>query len=187
MSLARGCLPRSLATFTLVIGLVSCGGSGGSHQTDYVPQFDDLWETFDKNYFFFEYKHIDWPAAKAPYRPRAAAARSEDDLIAAVKDMLSVLHDRHVWLQSSSGSQFYTFDPHYFVNWNKDVWLQYISRASWVQDKTNLGHATFSGVPYIAIGQWSLPQMSIDDLDAVLELFRNSSGLIVDVRMNGGG
>jgi C-terminal processing protease CtpA/Prc len=72
------------------------------------------------------------------------------------------------------------------VNWDRNVWLQYVGRSPYTQVKPNLGTSEFDGVPYLVVGGWT-SQFTVDDLDAALERFRGRSALIVDVRANGGG
>lgn len=158
----------------------------------YTAQFDAVWNTFDQQYPYFEQKKVDWNAMRARYRPAAAAAGSEAELAAVVREMLANLHDQHVALRDPNGKLLPTWTAANFVNWDSDAWEQYVRRAGWVQGQRNWGYAVFrsengADVPYIAIGSWRPEQVKLADLDATLERFRNAPAMILDVRMNFGG
>lgn len=59
--------------------------------------FDALWDDMDRNYSYFELKHIDWLAMKVKYRPRAVAALSLPEFVDIVGEMLGELDDGHIW------------------------------------------------------------------------------------------
>jgi len=91
----------------------SGGGSGHSTltQADALAQFDSLWNTFDQNYSYFDYKQVDWNAAKSSFRPRASQAVDQTTLNEVFKGMLATLHDQHVRLIAPSGTQIPTYEP----------------------------------------------------------------------------
>ena len=175
-----------------------CGGSGGSSSSvsgypassSYSDQFDFLWQTFDQKYPYFIYKNIDWDALKATYRPKAIQATSQDQFIEVMVQMLSNLHDMHLHFVNPEGQYIYTYAPTAFVNFDSTVWQQYLQAQgtsvhqvdSWVTT------AELDGVAYIAISSWASSSGSeTGDLDAALEPFQDAPGIIIDVRMNGGG
>ncbi len=154
---------------------------------DFTAQFDSLWSTFDREYSYFVHKQIDWNALRAMSRPRAIAATDQLGFIGVIREMLSQLHDVHVVLRDPAGAAIATYNPQHFINWNRSVWQQYISRASWTQGLGNWGYGVLDGVPYITIEGWGAASIRAADFDAALERFRNAPMLILDVRMNGGG
>jgi Peptidase family S41/Tricorn protease C1 domain len=154
---------------------------------DFAAQFDSLWSTFDREYSYFDYKRIDWNALRAAFRPRAIAAGDQIGFISIVREMLANLHDLHVVLRDPGGAVMATYDPQFFVNFDRSVWQQYIARANWTQGQGDWGHGVLDGVPYIYIGGWGTTSIRVADFDAALERFRNAPRLILDVRMNGGG
>ena len=68
------------------------------HATSSVQIFDQVWSDFDRYYAHFELSGVDWPAARAHYRPLAAAASNDYALAAAIAGMLAELRDPHVTL-----------------------------------------------------------------------------------------
>jgi carboxyl-terminal processing protease len=181
-----------LLTSLCAVAVTACGSGGGPASpsvpsADFGAQFDSLWSTFDREYSYFDYKHIDWNALRTTYRPRAVAAADQTAFIGVVREMLGQLHDLHVVLRDSAGATIPTYTPQDFVNWNRTVWQQYIARASWTQGQTNWGYGTFDSVPYFAIGAWGAESIRSADFDTALERFRGAPALILDVRMNPGG
>ena len=154
---------------------------------DFASQFDALWTTFDREYSYFDYKHIDWNALRTAYRPRAIASTDQFGFIGVIREMLGQLHDLHVVLRDPGGASLATYDPQYFVNWDRSVWQQYIGRANWTEGPGQLGYGVLDGVPYIVIQSWNPANIRAADFDAALERFRSAPMLIFDVRMNGGG
>ena len=181
-----------LVSLTAVLGS-GCGGSNSSPtapsppSADFPAQFDSLWSTFDREYSYFDHKHIDWNALRTQYRPRAIAASDQLAFIAVVRELLGNLHDLHVVLRDPAGSTLATYDPQAFTNWDRSVWQRYIARANWTPSLGDSGSGLLDGVPYISIGAWGTTGMSVADVDAALERFRSSPALIIDVRMNPGG
>ena len=187
----------SLISLLFLPGLLSwgCGGSSspslpqGPASSAYSDQFDYLWQTFDQKYSYFVYKNIDWQGLSDTYRPTAIQATSQDQFMQTITQMLSNLHDLHVHLINSSGNLQQTYTPTYFINFNQTVWQQYIqAKGTGIQQTSEYTTGYLSGVAYFAIPAWdssSGPQAA--DLDAALQPFQNTSALILDVRMNGGG
>lgn len=183
-------MPFILA-FALAVILSACGGSPSAPtpvpSADFAAQFDSLWTTFDQQYSYFDYKSIDWNAIRERFRPQAVAAGDQVAFVNVIQQMLSTLHDLHVVIRDPSGGVRATYEPGYFINWDRSVWRQYLARGSWTQGQGDFGHGTLNGIAYIAIGSWTSANVRVDAIDAALEQFRNAPVLILDVRMNGGG
>jgi len=180
----------------LLLLLVSLGGDGcgsgtpqGPASSSYADQFDYLWQTFDQTYSYFVYKNIDWNALRTTYRPQAVQATSQQQFMQIIGQMLSNLHDMHVYLTDSDGVQTATFTPTNFINFDSTVWNEYMqSQGTQLQQSNYSTTGWLGGVAYISINYWdtsSSPETA--DLDQALEQFKNSPALIVDVRMNPGG
>jgi hypothetical protein len=154
---------------------------------DFAAQFDSLWSTFDREYSYFDYKQIDWDALRTTFRPQAIAAADQLGLIAVIREMLGRLHDQHVIVRNPAGLAMPTYDPQYFINWDRAVWQQYINRANWTQGQNDWGYGALDGIPYISINGWNSSSIRTPDFDVAFERFRTAPKLILDVRANGGG
>jgi hypothetical protein len=181
----------AVLALALAAATASCGGSSPTQPStpsaDFASQFDSLWTTFDREYSYFEHKHIDWNALRTEFRPQALAAADQAGFIGVVREMLGRLHDLHVVIRDPGGATIPTYQPGHFVNWDRNVWRQYIARAAWTPGQGDSGHGTLDGVAYLVIGSWNGATVNVPAIDAALEQFRDAPALIVDVRMNGGG
>jgi len=75
--------------------------------TDARYNFDVLWRTFDQDYAFFARHGVDWQAIRHRHRGRVTPATTPDELRRIFEEMLEVLRDNHVYLQT---------DTSYFVS-----------------------------------------------------------------------
>ncbi|MDQ6612346.1 MAG: S41 family peptidase, partial [Gemmatimonadota bacterium] len=160
--------------------------AGGS----YAAQFDAVWSRYDSLYPAFGYKGIsadDWNRKRARYRPIAAAAHTEDEFIAVVREMLAPLKDLHAWLVDPRGDLVPTYVPTALENFERDRWRRAVRDVGYVAHGTGWGEATIGGFGYLFIGTWNAQQVDINALDLALARFRDAPGLIIDVRPNAGG
>ena len=101
--------------------------------------------------------------------------------------MLSPLKDVHVWIKKSNGQWVQPYFPSYTINWDKGVWQEYISTYNWHQESSSWGWFKQDSIGYIAISNWNKDEVLLHDFDAVLDSLHNCKGIIIDIRMNGGG
>ena len=182
----------SAAAVALIAALTvaACGSDtpgGPTPAVDFASQFDSLWTRFDREYSYFQHKHIDWNALRTIYRPRALAAGDQTAFIEVIREMLAELHDVHVVLRDPAGRTIPTYDPQTFTNWSRPVFDAYRARANWTQGQSDWGHGVLDGVPYIIIGGWGSSSIRAADFDMALERYRNAPAMILDVRPNSGG
>ncbi len=152
----------------------------------FVEQFDTLFTRFNDVYPSFAYKGLDWRAQRAKYRARALRARSQDELIAVLVDMLTPLRDLHVWLVDPRGQVVPTFRPPGRANFERARWESAMRDASYLAHSRDFGEGTVGGYAYLYIGAWKDP-VSEEALDSALTRLRVAPGLIIDVRNNAGG
>jgi carboxyl-terminal processing protease len=152
----------------------------------FVAQFDSLWTRFNDVYPSFAYKGVDWRAQRMLYRPRAQRARSQDELVAVLVDMLTPLQDLHVWLVDARGHAVPTFRPSRVANFDRTRWASAMRDASYLPHSGDFGEGTVGGYGYLYIGSWKEP-VSPEALDLALSRLRDVPGLILDLRTNAGG
>ncbi|MBL0143548.1 MAG: hypothetical protein IPP91_15910 [Betaproteobacteria bacterium] len=91
----RRFLGAALATLASGSSLVHSAPQAGRP----VRDFDALWREIDEKYAYLE-RGQDWRSASARWRPRAAASRSRDELLAALEGAIAELNDEHVTLDA---------------------------------------------------------------------------------------
>ncbi|MFF1781374.1 S41 family peptidase [Streptomyces virginiae] len=174
-----------------------------------LATFDVFWRSFEENYPFFAAKGIDWHAVRDRYRPAVHAKTTKDELYAVFGEMIAPLHDAHVAVQDGD-RVFAQVRPGTVLpteEWDTEV-KQFIVEHD-LEDARNLqdfanGRITYADLPggqgYLRIsgfggyGREGAPyaaQLAELDraLDTVLsqERTRRLKGLIIDLRINGGG
>jgi Peptidase family S41/Tricorn protease C1 domain len=147
--------------------------------------FDAVWNAFDREYAMFVIKpKVDWDKLRETYRPRAAAAKNNNDLGSVIAEMLDHLEDLHVYVK---------VDGQYMPGFNRPRMLNASQKAceKLIGDITFTDHSlgwgkTEDGIGYISVNKLTDEAMP-DDFDEVLEKMEDTKGLIIDLRYNGGG
>lgn len=65
----------------------------------FAADFDALWQAIERDYAYLERGH-DWRGAAGRWRPRAAAARTREELLVALEGAVAELNDEHVTLDA---------------------------------------------------------------------------------------
>ncbi|MFJ8010964.1 S41 family peptidase [Streptomyces sp. NPDC096339] len=181
---------------------------GRSTSDDPVTTFDVFWQSFEENYPFFAAKGIDWHARRDLYRAKVHAGTTRDELFSLFSDMVAPLYDAHVavidgdrrFAQVRPGTPAIgeTLDDRV-----KDHILRYDldgksptefanGRIGYADLPGGLGYLRISGFAgYDAQDSSYAAQLAELDraLDTVLTVERTAAlkGLIIDLRINGGG
>ena len=148
--------------------------------------FEYLWNQCDQKYSYFELKGVDWNAVKTKYESKIYDDMSEDSLFSVLGSMLNELRDDHTNLKSNFNLS--RFGVKYQGQDNYDERIihdHYLSKSAHQTglflndflDNGKIGYIRFDGYNGI----------DIESLDYVLNRFKNTKGLIVDIRENGGG
>lgn len=154
---------------------------------DATGNFDALWTAVDEHYCFFDEKGIDWDAIGHKYRQRVYDGMPSHMLFDVCADMLDELRDGHVNLSSS-------FSTSYYNNWWSDYPQNFNERLI-EQHYLNFDNKTLGAIKYAIlpenIGYMSYSTFSSGigegNLDAILADFMMCTGIIIDIRDNGGG
>lgn len=180
---------RQLFFLCLLMVVIACEKALLPAQPSNDPEsnFEVFWQTMHQRYAYFDLKPADWQALYQHYRPQIDAHTSPENLFAIMDTMLYQLEDGHVNLISdfnlSRNWQWYLDYPD---NFDFDlVERQYLGvghriaggmRYAWLQDS----------IGYLYLSSFS-SSLSRAQLDAVFRYFKDSRGLIIDIRHNGGG
>lgn len=158
------------------------------YDNDAAGNFDALWNFVDQHYCFFDTKDIDWNEVRDRYRPQAAACKDQRSLFRIMASMLDELRDGHVNLSS-------WFETSYYRKWWSDYPQNFNARLV-EQNYFDFEYKTLGVVEYGIIlphnvGYIRIPTFAAglgqSNLDAIIDSFMACSGIIIDVRDNGGG
>jgi serine/threonine protein kinase len=147
--------------------------------------FDQVWSAFDRDYAMFGLRpEVDWAKLRDQYRPMALQANSAQELARVFAHLLKPLRDLHVWVKVA-GKNVPVFQRPAISNANPSA------RRAILGDINDAGPAvqwavTADKVGYLAISRW-MESDTPSRCDEALEQMRDTRGLIVDVRLNGGG
>lgn len=151
-----------------------------------VKNFDLLWETVDKKYAFFTYKNVDWDSVYRAYRPQVYNGMSNQALFDVMDSTLFQLRDGHVNLISD-------FDITRYWEWylnapqNFDYSLLERNYLEPGYERSGpLQNKIIDSVGYIYYGSFSSSIRTVH-LDYVINKFKDTKGVIIDIRNNGGG
>lgn len=175
---------------------------------DPVTTFDVFWQSFEDNYPFFAAKGIDWHAVRDTYRPRVHADTTRDQLFALFSDMVRPLYDAHVAVLDGDRHFAQVRPGTTMLSQELDTRVKkYIVRRDLKGEaprEFGSGRISYADLPggqgYLRISGFAAydkqdptyaAQLAELDraLDTVLTAGRTATlkGLIIDLRLNGGG
>lgn len=190
---------RLLFLLSFLITLSSCDQAllGDAEDNTIVNNFEVLWQDYADHYANFRVKQIDWDESYARYRTRLNEQSTEADLYEVLVDMLGDLNDAHVSL-FPLGSPFPSFTSgfaarlelsgEYIFN-PKLVASRYLVQTFDNYDEDELIHGLLpDNIGYLYIGtMYESLSFWKERMDRIIADLRDTDGLIIDLRNNGGG
>lgn len=149
--------------------------------------FEALWTIMDEHYCFFAEKDVDWNEVHDRYSAKISDEMTAKELFFVCADMLNELRDGHTNLSSS-------FTTSYYRAWWSDYPDNYSSRLV-EQYYLNFNYLSTGGIDYgilpqnigyIRYDSFSSP-IGESNLDQILMYLNTCTGLVIDIRNNGGG
>lgn len=154
--------------------------------TDPLTNFDYLWEEVDKKYGYFELKNVDWDAIRAQYRPMLSSNSTEAELFAVLAAMLNELRDDHTNLVSPFNFSRYNIGLQSPENFRQRTIEEFYLANAWFKGAFIHDFLDNNEIGYIRYGSF-LVDFSDEEMDFVLNRYKDTKGLILDMRQNGGG
>lgn len=163
---------------------------GDPEPSNNVADFEAAWSVTNSVYPYFQFKGINWDSLHIVYRLRAEQSKG-DEMFVVLFDMLAELKDGHVGLTTKGGYYVRAYTPPRTARdrfaFDPLVVRKYFDRELMLAGEMKMEYETLPGnIGYIRFstfteGNWIL------EFHGVLDYFRNTKGLIIDVRNNGGG
>lgn len=149
--------------------------------------FEALWSEVDHHYCFFAEKQIDWDAVHEHYSGMIADGMTRTELFGVCSQMLDELRDGHTNLSTGFGTSYYRrWWSDYPQNYSDRLIEQYYFNFHYTQ----LGGWYYGILPpnvaYLRVPSFT-SGLGHGNIDMILNDIRVCSGLIIDVRDNGGG
>lgn len=184
-----------LITILTCLSLISCDELllPDAPSNDPISNFETLWNDYDMLYGSFEVKGINWDSVYVANRSKISENTSDSELYAVFTDMLDILNDNHVFL--------YPTDPNLasynsgiigrlktFQDFKMDVVKSNYLTAPKKHNESMLSGMIGEDIGYIHFSNFNessgVYQKLMPDL---ITKYKNTSGLIIDVRGNEGG
>ncbi|MFB7368410.1 S41 family peptidase [Streptomyces sp. NPDC056222] len=176
---------------------------------DSLTTFDVFWQTFGENYPFFASKGVDWNEVRDQHRAKVHAETPRDELFAVFSEMVKPLYDAHVVVKDGDRTFHQVRPGTVMPNGDLDATVKQfiverdLKKARNIQDFAH-GRITYADLPggqgYLRISgfagyagkgaSYAAQSAELDRaLDTVVSQERAQSlkGLIIDLRINGGG
>jgi Peptidase family S41/Tricorn protease C1 domain len=149
--------------------------------------FNELWQTINDKYTFFDYKKVNWDSIKTVYAPQVNDNMSEQALFDVLAKVIGSLRDGHTSIYAPIDTFRYLFYKGYPANYDSNFVLNKYLTPNGFKTSETIKHCIING----NIGYMHYPSFSNDltqkSLDELFTGFANTKGLIIDVRNNTGG
>ena len=164
--------------------------SGGEY-SEASELYDEVWDNFD--YYYpqsrFSLKGVDWDMFNTKYRPAFLNEMNSATFSAILGNILRELHDSHVYVRSPN-------DVYMKSRIDRDI--QYNAPSPPIDTYAVSGYVSLdngkilhglleSGYAHIIVTSLSNWTITDIELQALFTQYQSAPGLIVDIRLNGGG
>ncbi|MFP6899943.1 MAG: S41 family peptidase [Opitutales bacterium] len=165
--------------------------------------FEELWQSFNKRYAFFELRKVDWRKQYETFRPKVTKETTDEELFEILCEMLAPLKDGHVNLKargSFKGKFNPEEEPHFYREFSSQRLIDDLFELTEKNLRGNgfgvaendtilFRHAKSGKLGYLRITEFEgLNKKKADAaLDRIFAGFADLDGLVVDIRDNPGG
>ena len=153
---------------------------------DKLAVFDEYWTVVNEKYAMFEFKNVDWDMVRDTTRPKINDNMDDAAFFNILDDMASTLRDAHTWV--SDGDKYGGWDDlyeGYEQNLNFEILPLYLQDAQAINETGILYKIMDDNIGYMFIQEFD--NFEREDVETVIHFLKDTKGLIIDVRGNGGG
>lgn len=183
-------MKKYILLIVLIGGISSgCIKDPDTEANTYEGNFEALWKIIDRQYCYLDYKGIDWEAVYSQYQPRLRNVTDHMSFFDLLGEMLNELQDGHVNLYSPfNTSRYWDWYTDYPANFNSEILYsdEYLGRNYKTVGGIRYGKIKDGTIGYIYYGSFS-GSFSDGNFSYIFNYFKDCTGLIIDVRNNGGG
>jgi len=149
--------------------------------------FEYLWGECNEKYAYFELKNIHWDNVRTEYAAKIYEDMTDDSLFNVLGGMLTELRDDHANLFSNFNVSFYGVE--YLAQDNFDWRIivdHYLSQDFYISGPFSHSFLEDEQIGYVRLASFS-EELKEENLDFILNRYKDTKGLILDIRENGGG
>lgn len=155
--------------------------------TNPQENFEYLWNECNEKYAYFDLKGVDWGQVKINYSRKIYFGMSEDSLFNVLGGMLKELKDDHANLISNFNTSFYGVEYQAQDNFDWRIIVDhYLTEDYYISGPFSHSFIANNEIGYLRLASFSDP-IDSENLDFILNRYRDTQGLILDLRENGGG
>lgn len=181
---------KLLIAITVVLTTLTGCISEEEYENSYIDNFEALWKIVDEHYCFFDIAEkeygLNWNNVYKKYKPAADTCKSESELFTTLGSMLGELRDGHVNLSSMYGTSYnWDWQLDYPINFSDSIQRNYLGKDFKLTNGIKYNSLPDS-IGYIYYESFS-GGLNINNLSLMLLNLKETKGLIIDVRNNGGG
>ncbi|MCR9250266.1 MAG: S41 family peptidase [bacterium] len=179
---------RVMVFLSALVILSSCGNLliEDDPENTLVSNFDVFWEEMDRHYSYFEYKGVDWDSVRTRYRPIVQQYGSSGQLFDLMEEIIVSLEDGHVTLFSPSRVAEYNYTEG-FPNNSLEYAKNYLENIKGSNSILMSGEVEGENIGYIRVSTFTGDRSAFDRIDDIMQDFSDKDGIIIDLRINGGG
>lgn len=155
--------------------------------TNPYENFEYLWNECNEKYAYFDLKEVDWNQVKTEYSGKLYPGMSDDSLFNVLGGVLKELKDDHANLISNFNTSFYGVEYQGQDNFDWRIIVDnYITQDYYLTGPFAHNFIANNEIGYIRLSTFANP-INKESLDFILDRYKNTKGLILDLRENGGG
>lgn len=155
--------------------------------TDPITNFNYLWNECNEKYSYFQVKNINWDFIRAKYTVSIYDGMSDDSLFNVLGAMLRELEDDHTNLISDFNISFFGTSNLGQDNFDwRIIKDNYLPSDYYVSGPFKHDFIANNRIGYIRYGSFT-GTIDPTNIDFMLERYKHTDGLILDLRENGGG
>jgi len=152
-----------------------------------MDNFEYLWNECNEKYSYFDLKNVDWEMVKTEYAAKLYEGMTDDSLFNVLGDMLSELKDDHANLFSDFNTSFYGVEYMGQDNFDWRIIVDhYITQDFYLSGSFSHNFIENEQIGYIRLSSFS-DVITEGNLNFMLTRYKDTKGLILDLRENGGG
>ncbi|MBI5864095.1 MAG: hypothetical protein HZB38_06270 [Planctomycetes bacterium] len=166
-------------------------GNVNSSGSAALDLFDEVWQTFDENYSYFEWKGIDWDAFYDAHWSDFDDNLSGDDFAQRLANALSELDDLHINVQTPEGEFLEVATRNVPQNYTSTPRNLYAASSYQTLGDEVVWHAWLTGdIAYIRVDTLSsdaYQSITTGQIEAIFAAYADAAGFVIDIRPNNGG
>jgi len=153
---------------------------------DPLENFDHLWSQADRLYSYFELKGINWNEVRSRYRPLLSATSSEQELFDVMAAMLNELRDDHTNLAAPFNTSRFNVALRSPENFSQRTLEKYYVPQAMMSGAFLHDFLSNRQVGYVRYPSF-IGEVTDEEMDFILNRYKDTRGLVLDLRANGGG